>query len=190
MASDYWVQRVDNIKQKVSLRGLIDHYKIQCQSDGEITQFHCPFHGKDNHASARLYESNTMYCWVCSQKWDVISFIKDFHNLDTFSNACKFLENMFHIEKPDVAIAYQEPSFEDHLKEPKSPSKEQDFQKEFERIERLLLRSRSRFTLAQYSRYFYYYDNLYSNYKLKRYPGDLSLQVSLRTLHLEISKLT
>ena len=63
MTADYWNIRVSKIKEKVSLRNLIDRYHIDCQSQGEITQVHCPFHGHDNHASARIYETNTMYCW-------------------------------------------------------------------------------------------------------------------------------
>jgi len=38
-------------------------------------QFSCPFHGRDNKPSARLYKSTkTCYCWVCKKRWDVISF--------------------------------------------------------------------------------------------------------------------
>jgi hypothetical protein len=188
----YWLKRVDNIRNKVSLRDLIDKYHIECQSQGDITQLHCPFHGNDAHASARLYDTNTMYCWVCSRSWDVINFIKDYQKLPKFSDACRFLEELYHIEKPDLIETYQEPSFDDYLKNEefinKAGVKERDFEKEFNQISKILMRNKNHFTLSQYSRYFCYLDNLYSSYKLKRYSGDLSLQVSILTLHEEVSK--
>jgi hypothetical protein len=191
LSSEYWFKRVENIKNTVSLRNLIDKYSIQCQTDGVITQVHCPFHGFDAHASARLYDTNTMYCWVCSRKWDVISFIKDYHKLAKFSEACRFLENMYGLEKPDVAIVYQEPSFEDHLKELDAAEDPNfNFEKEFKKIDNLLLRSKPQLNLDQYSRYYCYLDNLFSSYKLNRYTGNLSLKLALTTLNQEILKIT
>lgn len=191
MSNDYWQQRIQNIKNHVNLRNLIDHFNVDCQSDGIITQVHCPFHGHDNHASARIYETNTMYCWVCSQKWDVISFVKDFKNI-TFSEACKWLEDFYGLEKVDVSVAYHEPTFQDYLDDQKKDkdTKTKDFDKEFTSINNLLLRNKSQLNLEQYSRYFYYLDSLFSSYKLNKYSGDLSLQLSLDNLRDEIAKLT
>ena len=45
-------------------------------------QFKCPFHGKDNKPSARLYkETKSLWCWKCHKRWNVIDFIKDKESL-------------------------------------------------------------------------------------------------------------
>lgn len=187
MSKDYWELRVSKIKEKVSLRNLIDRYHISCQSQGDITQLHCPFHGKDQHASARIYETNTMYCWVCSKSWDVISFVKDYENLKSFSEACKFIEKIYGIEKTDFVTSYKEPSFEDYLEEIKlDNTKEKNFDKEFETITNMLKRNKKRLNLEQYSKYFYYLDNLYSKYKINEYKNDISLGYALKNIHEEI----
>jgi DNA primase len=188
MNNEYWNIRVNKIKEKISLRSLIDKYHIDCQSHGEITQVHCPFHGSDNHASARIYETNTMYCWVCSKSWDVISFTKDYEKLNSFSDACKFLERNYNIDKTDFVQSYQEPSFEEYLQSKNSDefSKERDFENDFNRLYRMLIRNKDRFNLNQYSKYFYYIDNLYANYKINNYDGDISLNYALKNIHEEI----
>ena len=61
MSIEYWKERVSNLKEQVSLRQVIDYFNIRCRSTGSVTQVHCPFHGKDKHASARIYETETMY---------------------------------------------------------------------------------------------------------------------------------
>lgn len=64
------------IKQHVSLGELL-------RIDGRITnsqeeeQFACNFHGVDRKKSARYYRiTDTAYCWVCKEKWDVISYVR------------------------------------------------------------------------------------------------------------------
>ncbi len=183
--SSYWDTRIKNIKDSVSMRQLIDYFNVPCQSHGEITQVHCPFHGNDQHASARIYETNTMYCWVCSKMWDVISFIQDYKGVD-FGNACSVLEDMFNISKTDKSIAYYEESFIDFVKN-KQDIKEKDFEKDFEKISKLLISNRDSFSLPEYVKYFYFFDNLYSNYKSNKYSDDKVLCNSLSNLFKEIS---
>jgi len=184
--SSYWEARIQNIKGAVSMRNLIDYFNIPCQSVGDITQVHCPFHGDDQHASARVYETNTMYCWVCSQMWDVISFIKDYKGVD-FSAACSILEDMYGIAKPDKAIAYQEESFNDFLKS-NEPLKEKDFDRDFDKISNHLIKNKESFSLKEYVRYFYFFDNLYVNYRANSHSNDADLGNSLNNLFTEISE--
>lgn len=183
--SEYWDLRIKNIKEAVSIRNLIDTFNIPCQSAGDITQLHCPFHGNDQHASARIYETNTMYCWVCSKMWDVISFVQDFKSVD-FSKACSILEEMYNLEKTDKGIAYTGESFNDYLRK-NQPIKERDFEKEFERISNLLVKNRGAYSLQEYVKYFYFFDNLYVNYKANRHSDDHDLSNSLENLFKEIS---
>jgi DNA primase len=186
MTTDYWNIRVNKIKEKVSLRNLIDRYHIDCQSQGEITQVHCPFHGHDNHASARIYETNTMYCWVCSKSWDVISFVRDYEKLKSFSDACNFLEKNYGIEKIDFVSSYREPSFEDYLNNNSFEDKNKNFDDEFKILYKMLKLNRDRIKLDQYSKYFYYIDNLYAKYKINNSNGDISLKYALKNIHEEI----
>ena len=182
---NYWDTRIKNIKDSVSIRNLIDHFNIPCQSSGEVTQLHCPFHGNDQHASARIYETNTMYCWVCSKMWDVISFVRDLKGVD-FASACSILEEMYNLEKTDKGIAYHEESFNDFLKN-RQPVKERDFDKDFDRISNLLIKNKGAFSLSEYVKYFYFYDSLYVNYKANKHSSDLELSNSLNNLFKEIS---
>lgn len=186
MDNSYWEQRTGKIKEEASLRRLLDHYNIKCLSQGAVTQIHCPFHGADRHASARLYESNEMYCWVCSKKWDVISFTKDINNFDSYAKACAFLEDMFSIERPDAASFYKEPDFNDYLKEKEKEEIDVDFDHEFSRLSSLILRNRDVLEYDDYVKYYYYLDNLYSKYRLNKDYGKLSLQLSLSNLNEEI----
>lgn len=183
--SSYWEARISNIKGAVSMRNLIDYFNIPCQSMGDITQCHCPFHGDDQHASARVYETNTMYCWVCSQMWDVISFIRDYKGVE-FSTACSILEEMYGIAKPDKAIAYHEESFNDFLKS-SEPVKEKDFDRDFDKISNHLIKNKESFSFKEYVRYFYFFDNLYVNYRANSHSNDLVLGNSLDNLFMEIS---
>jgi len=184
LSSNYWEARISNIKSTVSLRNLVDYFNVATQSMGEITQVHCPFHSGDLHASARIYETNTMYCWVCSRVWDVISFVSDIKGI-SFAEACTILEEMYGIEKTDKSIAYHEESFNDFLKS-KEPIKEKDFDRNFEKISSLLIKNRESFSLDEYSKYFYFFDSLYVAYKANDHSNDNDLGNSLDNLFKEI----
>ena len=72
----------------------------------EQVQFRCPFHGRDNKPSARLYnDTQTCYCWFCKKKWDVVSFIMQAENL-SFRAALQYLTNRYRI---DVSTIPDEP---------------------------------------------------------------------------------
>jgi len=186
----YWEIRVKNIKDQVSLRSLIDFFKIECQSEGSVTQVHCPFHGNDTHASARIYETNTMYCWKCNKVWDVISFINDIKNFNDFNKSCQFLEELFGISKPDAKVAYeQKETLKDFLDQHfKNTKKEKNFEDVFSKISNKLILNKNTFLLTEYTSYFNYLDNLYSVYKTDDYEDDTFLQAALENIHKEISK--
>lgn len=190
MSDEYWKQRIENIKDNVQIRNIIDYFNVFCSSEGTISQVQCPFHGEDNHASARIYETNTMYCWVCAKNWDVIEFVRDIKKYSKFSEACRFLEDLYNIEKTDVGVAYTSESFDSYLKNQEIITKEKDFDTEFLKISKIIIRLRNDVDLQLYTRYFYYLDNLYSNYKTGNYSGDLSLQLAIDNLRQEISSLS
>lgn len=64
------------IKNKITLEKLLlsERYIRGGMSEEQLS---CPFHGKDVKKSARYYkDTDTMYCWVCKQSWDIFSFIE------------------------------------------------------------------------------------------------------------------
>jgi DNA primase len=56
-------------------------------------QFSCPFHGVDRKKSCRYYqETDTAYCWVCTECWDLFSFTQKREGLN-------FVETLNHLVK-------------------------------------------------------------------------------------------
>ena len=168
------------------MRDIIDQYHVPTQSPGPVTQVNCPFHGNDSHASARIYETNSMYCWVCNKSWDVIGFVRDIEKV-TFAEACSILENRFSIVKSDIAeIVYsKEESFKEYLRK-ENETKEKDFEKDFEKINYYLIQNKKLFSMGDYVRLFHYYDNLYSLYKNNRHVNDSELENSIKCLSSEV----
>jgi len=117
--------------------------------------------------------------------WDVISFIKDYKGVD-FSAACVILEEMYGIEKPDQVAQYHEESFDDYLKN-NGPVKEKDFDRDFDKISNHLIKNKESFSFKEYVRYFYFFDNLYVNYRSNSHSNDIDLGNSLANLFTEIS---
>lgn len=171
------------------MRQIIDHFHVGCQTEGMITQVHCPFHAHDAHASARIYDTGTMYCFYCDKVWDIVSFVKDLRGLD-FNNACRYVEEVFGLKKPGVEEVYQQhETLNQFLEKAKDEKKKvMDFDKHFSRINDKLLLNRKNFSLLNYSRYFNFLDNLYASYKMNSYEDDMFLQSTLENLYKEISK--
>jgi DNA primase len=98
---------IELVKGQVLLRDILT-------ARGSITgtlqeeQFSCVFHGVDRKKSSRYYrETDTAYCWVCKEKWDVISFVQRMEQM-TFPQAINYLikENRIDISKlPDAPEA-------------------------------------------------------------------------------------
>lgn len=173
------------------MRQLIDHFHINCQTEGLVTQVHCPFHSHDAHASARIYDTGTMYCFYCNKVWDIVSFVKDLRNLD-FSKACLYVEEAFGLKRPDVEEVYkQHETLAQFLEKSKvEKMKVMDFDKNFIRVNDKLMYNRKNFSLKDYSRYFNFLDNLYASYKMNDYEDDAFLQSTLDNFYKEVSKKT
>ena len=85
------------VKERASLKEIL-------VSKGSITgslseeQFSCLFHGADLKKSCRYYEeTDTAYCWVCKEKWDVISFCQRLEQM-TFPQAINYLIKTYKID--------------------------------------------------------------------------------------------
>jgi len=185
--TEYWKERSNNIKENVTMKELTSHFNIHTRAEGPVAQINCPFHGSDKHASARIYETNTMYCWVCSSVWDVISFTKDILGI-SFHEACSYLEKNYGITKPDQTIAYR-PRKPDFLTSKKKEAIPFDFVGNFTKVQDFLIRNRDSFTKGKYLNYFYYYDRLFFKYKtLENTPNVIDLEIPLKELYKEVMK--
>lgn len=99
------------IKENVSLGEIL-------RIEGHITntiseeQFSCPFHGIDRKKSSRYYrETDSAYCWVCKEKWDVISYIRKKEGL-SFGGSLNYL-----IQQYSIDISVLPEATEEHVKQ-------------------------------------------------------------------------
>lgn len=85
--------RTQAVLAHVTIFQLLDEYKVRYSS--KVTQqIHCPVH-KDRTPSARVYaDGNTVYCFTCAQRWDVIGLVKAKEQCD-FIGALVWLETRY-----------------------------------------------------------------------------------------------
>lgn len=81
----------EEILKSVSMQDIIEKYNIKHKNK----MFCCPFHGKDEHPSAKMYE-NTFYCFCCGIGGDIITFIEKYFNL-TFLEALQKINLDFNL---------------------------------------------------------------------------------------------
>ena len=191
MGNTYFEARVANIKDHVSMRRLVDHFGVRTQSPDIVTQVHCPIHGDDAHPSARIYETNTMYCFRCAKTWDVISLVQDFLKLPKFNDAMKYLEDTFHIskldpEKYEYDKQEKKKSFDDVIKP--DVKKEITFDQDFKNLQDYLICNKSTYSMEEYTSFFYLFDTLFYLYKSEAYDSDKHMSKLISELSLKIKK--
>jgi CHC2 zinc finger len=100
------------VLEKVDMAEVMLHYNAKFAYNPKFAdeaQLSCPFHGADNKPSARYYRATqSIYCWVCRKKWDVVSFIRDKEHL-SFIGAINHLIDWY---KLDVSSVSDDPEFE------------------------------------------------------------------------------
>ena len=93
------------IIEKVDLSEVMQDYNVDFvynPSRIHEVQFRCPFHGKDNKPSARLYkETKSIFCWVCHKTWDVITFIRDKENI-SYKAAMGFIIRKYKVDTSSI----------------------------------------------------------------------------------------
>jgi len=99
------------ILEKIDFTQVLLDYNVNFVYDPrrvDETQLHCPFHGTDIKPSARFYKSTqSLFCWVCRKRWDVIAFIMDKENM-FFLQAIRFLIKKYKI---DISFIADSPEF-------------------------------------------------------------------------------
>lgn len=115
-------ERLETLRGNVTAHDVLRHFGVSLRHDGSTQeeQISCPFHGKDNRPSARVYPQtgpspSGLYCWTCQKRWDIVGLWKMFYGDDQmkFSVALRGLESAFGIIAPDVPEFYED-DFEDN----------------------------------------------------------------------------
>jgi len=96
----------DRIKERVSLGDILKRKNVISYTVSE-EQIPCPFHGVDNHKSARYYkETDTIYCWTCKKKWDLFSYFMEKEQAE-FSLIINKLVRTFQVPTDDLPDALE-----------------------------------------------------------------------------------
>jgi DNA primase len=73
-------------------------YEVRVDAGDREQQYRCDLHGDDQKPSARVYpQTNSTYCFACSQFRDVIQFVRDKEG-KSFSEACQILEDKYGLD--------------------------------------------------------------------------------------------
>lgn len=89
------------ILKEIDFAQVLLNYNVEFVYSPELVdevQLKCPFHGKDVKPSARYYrETQTIFCWVCRKRWDIIQFIKDKEGY-SFRGALLYIVNKYQLD--------------------------------------------------------------------------------------------
>lgn len=104
-----WVRlRIEAIHAKVTAYDVLRRHGVDLSSDDHSEQFACPFHGRDNKPSAKVYPEDNRkpshaWCYVCQERWDVFSLWKKFGAADRpFTAILAEIEREYGLETPEM----------------------------------------------------------------------------------------
>lgn len=104
-------QRIENIHQHVTTHDVLRQGGVELSqgSSDDEEQFRCPFHGVDHKPSARVYpedgrSKSHAWCFVCQERWDVISLWRRFHGGEdkSFTRVLTEIEQEFSLTAPPM----------------------------------------------------------------------------------------
>jgi hypothetical protein len=107
----WFEHRVRAIHDKVTVYDILRRNGVSLKhSTDRIEQISCPFHGKDENPSARIYPGDAkspahIWCFVCRERWDAISLWKKFGGDETkkFHQVLSEMEKTFGITPPSIS---------------------------------------------------------------------------------------
>lgn len=95
-------QRSATLKESITAHDVVRYHGVQLKSalDSE-EQLSCPFHGKDNKPSARIYPASGrsdshLWCFTCQKSWDIFGLWREFMG---HGPEVKFPTILFELEK-------------------------------------------------------------------------------------------
>lgn len=138
----WYQERVANIHARVTAYDVLrlNGISLKQTSDNRAEQMACPFHGADEHPSARVHPSEDgkpshVYCFVCKEKpWDAITLWRKFNGTDKpFSRILTEIEKAYGLETP------QQPESLRDILPPEVDIVREEFDRKYEVAERRLL---------------------------------------------------
>jgi len=106
-----WIaSRIENIHRIVTAHDVLRRNGVDLKYSDRHEQFSCPFHGRDNKPSARVYGETArgpshVWCFVCQERWDAISLWRKFNNLDgKFTAVLRDIEQVYGIDVPESPL--------------------------------------------------------------------------------------
>jgi len=164
MDSAVFGERIENVKEHVTIFQVMQHYGIELVRGADHeNQVRCPFHGHrgDMRPSARVYpDTQRFHCFYCNFNFDVIAFVKEYEGFN-FLRALSYLEGHFNVpavEVKDTEEVISKTFFEQPKK--KGIKLESDsLLRLYELCEELLIKRKKSFSLKTYSRMFLFLDS-------------------------------
>lgn len=105
----WYAIRVKTIKERVGAHDILRRHGVSFKSTGDREeQFSCPFHGKDDKPSARVWPATPQgpshaWCYVCKERWDVIKLWQKYSGEEkSFHRILSELEKTYGIEPPPI----------------------------------------------------------------------------------------
>lgn len=109
---EWMKQRSAAVKQNISAHDILRRFGSTLKFSGSDheEQFSCPFHGKDNKPSARVYPDGPrspshVWCFTCQKNWDIFGLWRNFmgHGEDVkFGTIIFELERAYGIVPPEA----------------------------------------------------------------------------------------
>lgn len=119
-----WVKlRVANIRDCVSAADVLARNGVTLRMNGAHSeQISCPFHGTDNHPSAKYFPDegdshSHVWCFVCRENWDAIGLWMKFTGTERFTENLRQMERAFGLTVPEspTTVVKQDATVSDPL---------------------------------------------------------------------------
>lgn len=107
----WFEHRVKTIHATVTVYDILRRNGVSLRHSTErVEQISCPFHGKDEHPSARIYPGSAgspshIWCFVCREHWDAISLWKKYGGDESkkFHQVLSEIEKAYGITPPEIS---------------------------------------------------------------------------------------
>lgn len=144
-----WIQeRAEVIHQRVDVHDVLRHFGVKLRYPGgqHEEQISCPFHGKDNRPSCRVYPKDAQspshtWCFTCQEWLDAIGTWRKFRGLEKYTHAVGEIEKAYGIIPPEPPLI---------ARRRESAEEQENLEELYEVTERRLVLSKPAFTMKAY----------------------------------------
>lgn len=147
-----WIQlRIAGLHDRVSAYDVLRRYGVALRQsgDGREEQFSCPFHGRDQKPSAKVYPKSERspshaWCFVCQERWDSVELFRKFTD-----PTVPFLRTLAHMEH-EFGITTPEPPRDVSFSTGEVPQARVDLDRQFDLCEHRLKLAKGQFDAKGY----------------------------------------